>query len=300
MKRCVAYECLLPLPGDVGAFPHGSYGGSYTDRQSCGRPGHAQARRSAGFAAPRGTTGMIKLLTAPIRSIVRFPLVQLAFVVVLITFLQAADDKSVLGQLFTILDTLVDSTVRLVSAMFNVKSFTRSWLVSGFMIAYVYLACLLILSIARLIIRGVVNFVGRYNAFWLRNAIARERGIAAYRAWVPLERIRPPHIPQDRWEETFAWPADNTPPYPPLPHRIVRGAVSYVIVVVITAVLIQVFTPFPAATWLSHAIAQLATMAPLVFATVATAAAATAYVLFKLRKRAPRANITSPPIPSVR
>src|ERR1700758_441411 len=94
------------------------------------------------LAVPGGTTGMIKLLTAPIRSIVRFPLVQLAFVVVLITFLQGADDKSVLGQLFTILDAAVDSTVRLISSIFNVKSFTRSWLVSGFMIAYVYLACL--------------------------------------------------------------------------------------------------------------------------------------------------------------
>jgi hypothetical protein len=129
---------------------------------------------------------MIKLLTAPIRSIVRFPLVQLAFVVVLITFLQAADDKSVLGQLFTVLDALVDSTVRLIASIFNVKSFTRSWLVSGFMIAYVYLACLLILSVVRLMIRGIVDF----NAFWLRDAIARERGVAAYRAWLPLERIR--------------------------------------------------------------------------------------------------------------
>ena len=35
---------------------------------------------------------LIKLLTAPIRSIVRFPLVQLAVVVTLITLLQAADD----------------------------------------------------------------------------------------------------------------------------------------------------------------------------------------------------------------
>jgi len=243
---------------------------------------------------------MIKLLTAPIRSIVRFPLVQLAFVVVLITFLQAADDKSVLGQLFTVLDALVDSTVRLISAMFNVKTFTKSWLVSGFMIAYVYLACLLILSVVRFLIRGIVNFVGRHNTFWLRNAIARERGIAAYRAWVPLERIRPPHIPQEKWEETFAWPADDTPPYPPLPHRIVRGTMSYVIVVVILAALIQVFTPFPAATRLGHVIAQLAATAPLLFIIVATVAAATAYVLFKRRKRAPRANIEGPPPPTLR
>jgi hypothetical protein len=97
--------------------------------------------------------GMIKLLAAPIRSIVRFPLVQLAFVVVLITLLQAADDKSVFGQIFNILDKLVDSTVRLISTIFNVKSFTRSWLLSGFMIAYVYLSCLLILSLVRRTIR---------------------------------------------------------------------------------------------------------------------------------------------------
>jgi hypothetical protein len=56
--------------------------------------------------------GMIKLLTAPIRSIVRFPLVQLAFVIVLITFLQAAHDKSFLGYIFNLLDALVDSSVR--------------------------------------------------------------------------------------------------------------------------------------------------------------------------------------------
>ena len=133
---------------------------------------------------------MIKLVAAPIRSIVRFPLVQLAVVVALITFLQAADDNTVFGQLFNVLDKLVDSTVRLISAIFNVKSFTKSWLISGFMIAYVYLACLLILALVRLAIRALIDFMGRSNAFWLRNAIARERGIAAYRAWVPLERIR--------------------------------------------------------------------------------------------------------------
>jgi hypothetical protein len=79
------------------------------------------------------TMGMIKLLTAPIRSIVRFPLVQLALVIVLITFLQAADDKSFLGYIFNLLDALVDSSVKIVSAIFNVKTFTRSWLTSGFM-----------------------------------------------------------------------------------------------------------------------------------------------------------------------
>ena len=66
---------------------------------------------------------LIKLLTAPIRRIVRFPLVQLAVVVTLITLLQAADDKSAFGQLFNILDTLVDATVRLVSSF---KALTSS------------------------------------------------------------------------------------------------------------------------------------------------------------------------------
>jgi hypothetical protein len=195
---------------------------------------------------------MIKLLVVPIRSIVRFPLFQLALVVAVILFLQAADDKSALGQIFNGLDKLVDSTVGLFSAVFNVKSFTKSWLTSGFMIAYVYLACLLILSLVRVMIRALVDFVGWSNAFGLRNAIARERGIAAYRAWVPFERIRPANIPQEKWEEAFAWPVNNKPPYPPLAQRMLRRVISYIAVVLIAAVLLQVFTPFPALTWLGQ------------------------------------------------
>ena len=196
--------------------------------------------------------GTIKLLAAPIRSIVRFPLFQLAIVVAVILFLQAADDKSARGQMFNGLDKLVESTVGLFSALFNVKSFTKSWLTTGFWIAYVYLACLLILSLVRVAISAVVDFVGWSNAFWLRNAIARERGIAAYRAWVPLERIRPVNIPQERWEETFAWPANNEPPYPPLAQRILRGLIGYVVVILVAAALLQVFTPFPILTWLGE------------------------------------------------
>jgi hypothetical protein len=195
--------------------------------------------------------GMIKLLAAPIRSIVRFPLFQLAVVVAVILLLQAADEKSALGQIFNGLDKLVESTVGLLSAVFNVKSFTKSWLTSGFWIAYVYLACLLILSLVRVTIRAIVDFVAWSNAFGLRNAIARERGIAAYRAWVPFERIRPVNIPQEKWEETFAWPANNKPPYPPLAHRVLRGVISYVVVIVVAAVLLQLFTPFPVLTWLA-------------------------------------------------
>jgi hypothetical protein len=68
------------------------------------------------------------------------------------------------------------------------------------MIAYVYLAGLVILFIAKVVVRAAVELVARMNAFGLTNAIARERGIAAYRAWLPLERIRPAQIAQEKWE----------------------------------------------------------------------------------------------------
>jgi hypothetical protein len=194
--------------------------------------------------------GIIRLLSAPIRSFLRFPLFQFAVVVVLILLLQGADGRSVLGQIFDGLDKLVDSTVSMFSAVFTVKSFTKSWLTFGFMIAYVYLACWLILSMARVATRGIADVAGRRNLLWLRNAIARERGIGAYRAWVPLERIRPDHIPQREWEERYAWPPDNKPPYPPLRQRMLRAAVSYVAVCLIAAALLQAFTPFPALSWL--------------------------------------------------
>ncbi len=193
--------------------------------------------------------GAIKFLTAPIRTIVRFPLFQFAVVVVVILFLQAADDNSVFGQIYYSLDKLVDYTVQSLSAVFNLKSFTKSWLTTGFWIAYVYLVCWLILSLVRLAIAAVMDLVAWSNAFWLRNAIARERGIVAYRAWVPFERIRPASIPQGEWEERFAWPANNRPPYLPLVQRIVRGTIGYIIVIAGASVALQVFTPFPVLTW---------------------------------------------------
>jgi hypothetical protein len=193
---------------------------------------------------------MIKLILAPIRSIVRFPLMQLVIVIGVILWLQAADDKSVLGQIFNGLDKLVDATAQLFSAVFTVKSFTKSWLISGFMIAYVYLAGSLILFLVRLMIIATVDFVGRSNLLYLRNAIARERGIGAYRAWIPLERIRPAHISQQEWEQAYAWPANNKPPYPPLGHRIMRGVLSYGAMILIAAFLLQFLTPFPILTWI--------------------------------------------------
>jgi hypothetical protein len=196
--------------------------------------------------------GLIKHMTAPIRSLVRFPLFQLAIVIGLILWLQSADETSTIGKIFAALDILVDATARSVASAFNVKSFTKSWLTTGFWIAYVYLACLMILWLARIATRLIVDLVGRSNAFWLRNAIARERGVAAYRAWEPFERIRPDSIPQPVWEEKFAWPADNKPPYPPLVQRMLLGTVINIAVVAAAAVLLQVFTPFPVLTWLGQ------------------------------------------------
>jgi hypothetical protein len=193
---------------------------------------------------------MIKLVSAPIRGLIRFPLVQFAIVVGLILWLQAADDKSIFGHIFSGLDRLVEATVETISAIWTIKSFTRSSLTFGFMIAYVYLAGLVILWLVRLLLVAALDFAGRHNLFFLRNAIARERGIGAYRAWVPFERIRPPEISQREWEEAFAWPPDNKPPYPPLGHRLLRGILIYITVVVIVALALQFFTPFPVLTWI--------------------------------------------------
>lgn len=87
---------------------------------------------------------------------------------------------------------------------------------------------------------------------WLRNTVARERGIAAYRAWVPLERIRPGNIPQEKWEQAFAWPANNKPPYRPLAQRIIWTVAIYIAVIVVAAILLQQSTPFPVLTWLGR------------------------------------------------
>jgi hypothetical protein len=201
---------------------------------------------------------LIKLLVAPIQRVVSFPLFQLAVAIVVILLLQAADSQSVFGQIFSALDFLVDHSVRLCAAIFEVKSFTKSWLTSGFMIAYVYLAGLLVVFLAQAAIGFLVELAARTNALGLRNAIARERGIAAYRAWLPLERIRPAHIAQESWEERFAWPAGDKPPYPPLTYRILRAVMTYLAAVLTIAGLLEAFTPFPALTWLGKAVGMLA------------------------------------------
>jgi hypothetical protein len=51
---------------------------------------------------------ILKLLFVPIRRFLGFPLVQLAIAIIVILFLQAADSKTVFGQLYNALDVLVD------------------------------------------------------------------------------------------------------------------------------------------------------------------------------------------------
>src|SRR5580692_8290988 len=131
----------------------------------------------------------IKLLLARLRRVVHFPLFQLALAVAAILWLQAASEVSILGQIYNAIDRLVDFTVQRCAAIFEIKSFTKAWLATGFWIAYVYLAGLLILYLVKAVIATVVEFMARHNVFYLRNTIARERGIEAYRAWLPLERI---------------------------------------------------------------------------------------------------------------
>jgi len=200
---------------------------------------------------------MIKTLLAPFRMALRFPLVQFAFVIILILLLQSADDKSTFGKIFNGLDALVDYTIGLFATVFTVKSFTKSWLTFGFMIAYAYLACWVILTICAAAARVLVDLAGRHNFLWSRRLIARQRGISAYRAWLPLERVRPANISQRDWEEEFAWPLNNQPPYLPLRRRVLRATLLYAAAIAIVLVALQAFTPFPAISWLASAGARL-------------------------------------------
>jgi hypothetical protein len=191
------------------------------------------------------------LLVAPIGRIANSRLFQLAIVVLIILLLDHYSyDYPVLQPLAAGLKALVNATVQLCAEYFRIGILTDPVLQVGVMIAYVYVVCLLIFSLLRVVVRWLVDLAGWSNFLWLRNSIARERGIAAYRAWLPLERIRPADCPQERWEEQFAWPANNEPPYPPLAQRLLRSALAYIAVFGGAAVLLQYFTPFPVLTWL--------------------------------------------------
>ncbi len=141
--------------------------------------------------------GAIRLLTAPIGRIANSRLFQLAVVVLIILLLDHYSyDYPVLQPIADGLKALVNATVQLCSEYFRIGILTDPVLQVGVMIAYVYMVCLLVFSLLRVIVRWLVDLAGWSNFLWLRNSIARERGIAAYRAWLPLERIRPADCPQ--------------------------------------------------------------------------------------------------------
>lgn len=195
--------------------------------------------------------GAIRLVAAPIRRVANSRLFQFAAVVAIILLLDHyAYDYAALRPIADGLKKLVTATVQLCSDFFRVGILTDPVLQVALMIVYVYVACLAIFLLLRFLFREAIDVAGRYNLLWLRNSIARERGIAAYQAWVPLERIRPPNYPQDKWEQEFAWPPDNKPPYPPLPQRILRETISTIVILAVIVVLLQYFTPFPVLTWM--------------------------------------------------
>jgi hypothetical protein len=200
--------------------------------------------------------GAFRLLTLPIRRIANSRLFQLVFVVAIVLLLENfSNNHEVLAKIADGLDKLVDTTVQLISDHFhNLRTLTKSMLTDGVMIGYVYLVCLVAFALVRWLLSWALDVTGRTNFLWLRKTIARERGIAAYRAWVPLERIRPADYPQAVWEEEFAWPAGDRPPYPPLGTRVVRSTVGYAAVLGGAAVLLQFFTPFPVLTWIEKLI----------------------------------------------
>jgi hypothetical protein len=195
--------------------------------------------------------GPIRLFAAPIRRIANSRLFQLTVVVLIILLLDHYSyDSPVLQPIANGLKALVTATVEVFSEFFRIGILTDPVLQVGLMIVYVYVVCLLVFSLLRFVVRRLVDLAGWSNFLWLRSSIARERGIAAYQAWEPLERIRPANISQEQWETTFAWPADNRPPYPPLGARLLHGLVSYALVIAGAAVLLQLFTPFPVVTWM--------------------------------------------------
>ena len=196
--------------------------------------------------------GLIRLIAAPIRHIANSRLFQLGVVVAIVLLLENfSNNHAVLAKTADGLDKLVEWTVQLISDRFhNLRTLTKSMLTDGVMIGYVYLVCLVAFALLRRVVSLMLDLAGRANFLWLRHTIAQERGIAAYRAWLPLERIRPSDYPQAVWEEEFAWPAGGSAPYPPLGTRMVRGTVSYAAVVAGVAVLLQFFTPFPVLSWL--------------------------------------------------
>ena len=94
---------------------------------------------------------LINLLVAPIRRVVNFPLFQLMTAIAVILLLQAADSRS--RRNIQRAGSRRGFYREAVRVDFEVKSFTKSWLTTGFMIVYVYIAGLPIVILVKGVIR---------------------------------------------------------------------------------------------------------------------------------------------------
>jgi hypothetical protein len=128
----------------------------------------------------------IRLIVAPVRRVANSRVFQVALVIAIILSLDHYSyDYAVLGSIAYGLKDLVTATVQLCSQYVRVGILTDPVLQVGLMIAYVYIACLIAFFLLRLATAFIIDLIGSSNFLWLRTAIARERGIAAYRAWLP-------------------------------------------------------------------------------------------------------------------
>ena len=113
--------------------------------------------------------GIIRLIVAPIRSIVRSWLFQFAAVLAIILLLDYYSfDYAPLREISGGVKTLVDATVRFFSEHFRIGILTDPVLQVGLIIAYVYVVCLVIAFFVRIAIGWVVDFVGWSNFLWLQ------------------------------------------------------------------------------------------------------------------------------------
>ena len=134
--------------------------------------------------------GAIRLIAAPIRRIANSRIFQLALVIAIILSPDHYSyDYPVLRPVADGLKGWVTATVQLCSQYFRVGILTDPALQVGLMIAFVYIICVFAFFLLRLVIAFIIALIGLSNFLWLRSAIARERGISAYQAWLPLERI---------------------------------------------------------------------------------------------------------------
>ena len=186
---------------------------------------------------------MIKLLAAPVRSIVRFPLFQLVVVVAVILFLQAGDDKSVRGQMFNGLDKLVESTVGLLSAVFNGGRAGRYSITSS---AATSRLCGNVMPIAFAVFRLITssNLVGNctgssagFSPLWPANYCpAKKIAVAGFQKWSILSRRLLPTSASFGFAATSPWPSPANAGGTSIRDRLsIRGRILYLSIGAATA-----------------------------------------------------------------